>query len=83
MNHRLSNPTDLLALIAQGESETVEFKRSVAELEQVVETVAALAKEYCDLFGVTYTTAFRDLNTLVKTNQARKIGAGRASRYDA
>ena len=43
MNHRLSNPTDLLALIAQGESETVEFKRSVAELEQAVETVAALA----------------------------------------
>jgi len=36
MNHRLSNPTDLLALIAQGESETVEFKRSVAGLEQVV-----------------------------------------------
>jgi len=43
MNHRLSNPADLLALIALGESETVEFKRSVAELEQVVETVAALA----------------------------------------
>ncbi len=36
-------PSDLPALIAQGESETVEFKRSVAELEQVVETVAALA----------------------------------------
>lgn len=32
MNHRLSNPTDLLALIAQGESETIEFKRSVAGL---------------------------------------------------
>ena len=43
MNHRLSNPADLLALIAQGEGETVEFKRSVAELEQVVETVAGLA----------------------------------------
>lgn len=43
MNHRLSNPADLLALIALGESETVEFKRSVAEWEQVVETVAALA----------------------------------------
>lgn len=36
-------PVDLPALIAQGESETVEFKRSVAELEQAVETVAALA----------------------------------------
>jgi ATP-dependent DNA helicase RecG len=34
---------DLPALIAQGEGETLEFKRSVAELEQVVETVAALA----------------------------------------
>lgn len=36
-------PGDLPALIAQGEGETLEFKRSVAELEQVVETVAALA----------------------------------------
>jgi ATP-dependent DNA helicase RecG len=36
-------PVDLPALIAQGESETLEFKRSVAELEQVVETVVALA----------------------------------------
>ena len=43
MNHRLWNPTELLAVIAQGESETAEFKRSVAELEQVVETVVALA----------------------------------------
>ena len=43
MNHRLSNAAGLLALIAQGEGETVEFKRSVAELEQVVETVAGLA----------------------------------------
>ena len=43
MNHRLWTPTELLAVIAQGEGETVEFKRSVAELEQVVETVAALA----------------------------------------
>ena len=36
-------PTDLESLLSQGEGETVEFKRSVAELEQVVETVAALA----------------------------------------
>jgi ATP-dependent DNA helicase RecG len=36
-------PTDLGSLLSQGEGETVEFKRSVAELEQVVETVAALA----------------------------------------
>jgi ATP-dependent DNA helicase RecG len=43
MNFPVSNSADLLALIAQGESETVEFKRSVAELEQAVETVAALA----------------------------------------
>lgn len=36
-------PMDLGSLRRQGEGETVEFKRSVAELEQVVETVAALA----------------------------------------
>lgn len=36
-------PVDLPALIIQGEGETLEFKRSVAELEQVVETVVALA----------------------------------------
>ncbi len=36
-------PTDFSALIAQGEGETLEFKRSVAELDQVVETTAALA----------------------------------------
>ena len=37
-------PTDdLSALIAAGEGETLEFKRSVAELDQVVETVAAFA----------------------------------------
>lgn len=36
-------PTDFRTLPSQGEGETVEFKRSVAELEQVVETVAALA----------------------------------------
>jgi len=40
-------------------------------------------RQYCDLFGVTYTTAFRDLSELVKTGQARKIGSGRASRYGA
>ncbi len=43
MPNNLSAPTDLPALIAQGEGETLEFKRSVAELEQVVETVVALA----------------------------------------
>ena len=37
------DPADLPALIAQGESETLEFKRSTAELDQVVQTVAALA----------------------------------------
>jgi len=42
----MSNPADLLTLIAQGESETVEFKRSVAELEQVVETIVALANTH-------------------------------------
>ena len=40
-------------------------------------------RQYCDLFGVTYTTAFRDLSALVRTGQARKIGSGRASRYGA
>ena len=40
----MANPnlTDIPALLAQGEGETLEFKRSVAELDQVVETVAAL-----------------------------------------
>jgi ATP-dependent DNA helicase RecG len=37
------DPANLLTLIAQGESETLELKSSVAELEQVVETVVALA----------------------------------------
>ena len=37
------DPADLPGLIAQGESETLEFKRSTAELDQVVQTVAALA----------------------------------------
>ncbi len=37
------NLTDIAARLAQGEGETLEFKRSVAELDQVVETVAALA----------------------------------------
>lgn len=36
-------PADLAALIAQGEGESLEFKRSVAEMEQVTETVVALA----------------------------------------
>ncbi|MBM4461100.1 MAG: AAA family ATPase [Chloroflexi bacterium] len=36
-------PEELLVLIAGGEGETVEFKRSVAELEKAVETVAAFA----------------------------------------
>jgi len=36
-------PEELLALIAGGEGETIEFKRSVAELEKAVETVAAFA----------------------------------------
>ncbi|MCX6030569.1 MAG: helix-turn-helix domain-containing protein [Chloroflexi bacterium] len=36
-------PEELLALITGGEGETVEFKRSVAELEKAVETVAAFA----------------------------------------
>jgi ATP-dependent DNA helicase RecG len=36
-------PEETLALIAGGEGETVEFKRSVAELEKAVETVAAFA----------------------------------------
>jgi len=34
---------ELSALIAQGEGESLEFKRSVAELDKVVETVAAFA----------------------------------------
>ena len=34
---------ELLALIAQGEGETLEFKRSVAELDKVTETAAAFA----------------------------------------
>ena len=34
---------ELIALAAQGEGETVEFKRSVAELDKVVETVSAFA----------------------------------------
>ena len=34
---------DIPALLARGEGETLEFKRSVAELDQVIETVAALA----------------------------------------
>ena len=35
--------TDLAALIAAGEGETLEFKRSVAELDQVAQTAAAFA----------------------------------------
>ena len=34
---------DLLALTVRGETETVEFKRSVAELDKIAETVAAFA----------------------------------------
>lgn len=37
------NRMDIPALLARGEGETLEFKRSVAELDQVIETVAALA----------------------------------------
>ena len=36
-------PEELSALAAQGESETLELKRSVAELEKAVETIAAFA----------------------------------------
>jgi predicted HTH transcriptional regulator len=34
---------EVFALAAQGEGETVDFKRSVAELDKVVETVSAFA----------------------------------------
>jgi len=37
------DPVDLRALIAQGESETLEFKRTVGEIKQAIQTVAALA----------------------------------------
>ena len=37
---------ELIAVAAQGEGETVEFKRSVAELDKVVETVSAFANTH-------------------------------------
>jgi ATP-dependent DNA helicase RecG len=37
------DPADLRALIAQGEGETLEFKRTVGEIKQAIQTVAALA----------------------------------------
>jgi ATP-dependent DNA helicase RecG len=40
-------------------------------------------REYRELFGVTYVTAFRDLTALVKAGQARTTGAGRSRRYGA
>ena len=40
------NAEELLAVAAHGEGETVEFKRSVAELDKVVETVSAFANTH-------------------------------------
>jgi len=40
-------------------------------------------REYRQLFGVTYVTAFRDLSQLVKVGQAKAIGSGRGRKYGA
>ncbi|PKO20825.1 MAG: hypothetical protein CVU38_18025, partial [Chloroflexi bacterium HGW-Chloroflexi-1] len=59
-------PEELLALIAGGEGETIEFKRSVAELEKAVETVAAFANTRGGvvLIGVGQTTRERIVNRI-------------------
>ena len=40
-------------------------------------------REYREMFGISYVTAFRDLTALVATRQAKMIGSGRSSRYGA
>ena len=40
-------------------------------------------RQYREMFGISYVTAFRDLTALVETGQAKMIGSGRASRYAA